>query len=55
MYFLNGIHKESCSRPVQETKHRYKQSDNINYFLNFVRNVGMPEVCLYLLVQKGIN
>lgn len=29
---------------MQETKHRYKQTDNINHFLKFVRTVGMPEV-----------
>ncbi|KAE8538000.1 hypothetical protein D1P53_006067 [Cryptococcus gattii VGV] len=34
-----------------ETKHRYKQSDNINYFLNFVRNVGMPETFIFELTD----
>ncbi|WVQ78096.1 hypothetical protein IAT38_000177 [Cryptococcus sp. DSM 104549] len=34
-----------------ETKHRYKQSDNINYFLNFVRNVGMPETFMFELTD----
>jgi hypothetical protein len=30
----------------QATKHRYKQTDNINHFLKLVRSVGMPEVSL---------
>ncbi|WVW83094.1 hypothetical protein I302_105112 [Kwoniella bestiolae CBS 10118] len=34
-----------------ESKHRYKQSDNINYFLNFVRNVGMPETFIFELTD----
>ncbi|WVN85310.1 uncharacterized protein L203_100455 [Cryptococcus depauperatus CBS 7841] len=34
-----------------ETKHRYKQSDNINHFLNFVRNVGMPETFIFELTD----
>jgi hypothetical protein len=29
---------------VQDKKHRFRQSDNINYFLTFVRSIGMPEV-----------
>ncbi|WWC69466.1 uncharacterized protein I206_103406 [Kwoniella pini CBS 10737] len=34
-----------------ESKHRYKQSDNINYFLNFVRNVSMPETFIFELTD----
>ncbi|KAK8869822.1 hypothetical protein IAR55_000390 [Kwoniella newhampshirensis] len=34
-----------------ESKHRYKQSDNINYFLDFVRNVGMPETFIFELTD----
>ncbi|TXT04877.1 hypothetical protein VHUM_03960 [Vanrija humicola] len=34
-----------------EAKHRYRQSDNINYFLNFVRNVGMPETFIFELTD----
>ncbi|WWD15905.1 hypothetical protein CI109_100329 [Kwoniella shandongensis] len=34
-----------------ESKHRYKQSDNINYFLSFVRNVGMPETFIFELTD----
>ncbi|KAK6902926.1 hypothetical protein I203_108186 [Kwoniella mangroviensis CBS 8507] len=34
-----------------ESKHRYKQSDNINYFLNFVRSVGMPETFIFELTD----
>lgn len=34
----------------EDSKHRFKQSDNIVYFLNFVRNVGMPEVSQGLCV-----
>lgn len=32
------------SLTIQATKHRYKQTDNINHFLKLVRSVGMPEV-----------
>lgn len=32
-----------------DAKHRYLQTDNINYFLNFVRNVGMPETFIFEL------
>lgn len=31
---------------LQDKKHRFRQSDNINYFLTFVRNIGMPEVSM---------
>jgi Ras GTPase-activating-like protein IQGAP2/3 len=34
-----------------EAKHRYRQSDNINYFLNFVRQVGMPETFIFELTD----
>lgn len=41
-----------------EAKHRFRQSDNINYFLNFVRTVGMPETFIFELTdlynQKNI-
>ncbi|WVQ98721.1 hypothetical protein IAU59_005852 [Kwoniella sp. CBS 9459] len=43
---------ESVVRRIwTESKHRYKQSDNINYFLNFVRNVGMPETFIFELTD----
>jgi hypothetical protein len=29
---------------MQDKKHRFRQSDNIVHFLNFVRNIGLPEV-----------
>jgi len=34
-----------------EAKHRYRQSDNINYFLMFVRQVGMPETFIFELTD----
>ncbi|KAL7423921.1 iqgap-related protein [Cryptotrichosporon argae] len=34
-----------------EAKHRFRQSDNINYFLSFVRNVGMPETFVFELTD----
>nr|KIR50475.1 IQ domain-containing GTPase activating protein [Cryptococcus bacillisporus CA1280] len=48
---VKKIWTKLSSPPVQETKHRYKQSDNINYFLNFVRNVGMPETFIFELTD----
>lgn len=34
-----------------EAKHRFRQSDNINYFLNFIRSVGMPETFIFELTD----
>jgi Ras GTPase-activating-like protein IQGAP2/3 len=34
-----------------EAKHRYRQSDNINYFLSFIRGVGMPETFVFELTD----
>lgn len=28
----------------QDSKHRYKQTDNIDVFLKFLKTVGMPRV-----------
>lgn len=35
---------------LQDKKHRFRQSDNINYFLTFARSIGMPEVGLCVFV-----
>jgi Ras GTPase-activating-like protein IQGAP2/3 len=32
---------------IQEGKHRYKQTENINHFLKFIRSVGMPETFIF--------
>ena len=37
---------------LQEGKHRYKQTENINHFLKFIRSVGMPEVSFMVLCLK---
>lgn len=37
----NGL---SARLTVQDSKHRYKQTDNIAAFLSFLRTVGMPMV-----------
>lgn len=37
----------------KEGKHRYKQTENINHFLRFIRSVGMPEVCSLSLWQSA--
>lgn len=34
-----------------EAKHQYRQTDNINYFFNFVRSVGMPETFMFELTD----
>ena len=39
------LHDSRKLADLQEGKHRYKQTENINHFLTFIRSVGMPEVC----------
>lgn len=34
-----------------EAKHRFRQTDNINYFLVFIRSVGMPETFIFELTD----
>lgn len=43
--------EEVVRRIWTEAKHRYRQSDNINYYLNFVRTVGMPETFIFELTD----
>lgn len=43
--------EEVVKRIWTEAKHRFRQSDNINYFLNFVRTVGMPETFIFELTD----
>jgi hypothetical protein len=38
---------------MQDKKHRFRQSDNIVHFLNFIRNIGMPEVSTELRLRHG--
>lgn len=39
---------ESIVRHIwEDEKHRFRQSDNIVYFLNFVRSIGMPETFIF--------
>lgn len=43
---------EAVVRRIYEApKLDFRHSDNINYFFNFVRHVGLPEVCATLLVS----
>jgi len=43
---------EGVVRRIYEApKLAFRHSDNINYFFNFVRHVGLPEVCVSLLVS----
>ncbi|KAJ9111091.1 hypothetical protein QFC19_001289 [Naganishia cerealis] len=35
----------------EDKKHRFRQSDNINYFLTFVRSIGMPETFIFELTD----
>ena len=48
-----GIDREAELTVLQDKKHRFRQSDNINYFLTFVRGIGMPEegLCAWLCAR----
>ena len=39
-------------RIYEAPKLDFRHSDNINYFFNFVRDVGLPEVCAILLLAQ---
>jgi hypothetical protein len=43
--------EEVVKRIWTEAKHRFRQSDNINYFINFLRTVGMPETFVFELTD----
>ncbi|BEJ15204.1 hypothetical protein CspHIS471_0409710 [Cutaneotrichosporon sp. HIS471] len=43
--------EEVVRRIWTEAKHRFRQSDNINYFINFLRTVGMPETFVFELTD----
>ncbi|KLT44776.1 hypothetical protein CC85DRAFT_242013 [Cutaneotrichosporon oleaginosum] len=43
--------EEIVKRIWTEAKHRFRQSDNINYFINFLRTVGMPDTFVFELTD----
>ena len=47
---------EAVVRRIYEApKLDFRHSDNINYFFNFVRHVGLPEVCLLVSLRLLIH